>query len=66
MNASSDVAELSTLRTQIADVLERVIVVAERYDDSADSAIATDLFAAERSLIAARRSIDRAVSGLTS
>lgn len=65
MATSSDLAELSTLRAQVDDVVKRLVVVAERYDDTADSAIATDLFAAERSLIAARRSIDRAVTGLT-
>jgi len=65
VDSPSDVAELSTLRTQIADVLERVVVVAERYDDSSDSAIATDLFAAERSLFAARRSLERALEMLT-
>jgi hypothetical protein len=65
MTTSSDLAELSTLRAQVDDVVKRLVVVAERYDDTADSAIATDLFAAERSLIAARRSIDRAVTGLT-
>jgi hypothetical protein len=64
VNTPSDVAELSTLRTQIADVLERVVVVAERYDDSSDSAIATDLFAAERALFAARRSLERALEML--
>ena len=65
MPTSSDLAELSTLRNQLDDVVKRLVVVAERYDDTADSAIATDLFAAERSLISARRSIDRAVTGLT-
>jgi hypothetical protein len=65
MPTSSDLAELSTLRNQLDDVVKRLVVVAERYDDTADSAIATDLFAAERFMISARRSIDRAVTGLT-
>jgi hypothetical protein len=64
VTAPSDVAELSTLRTQIADVLERVVVVAERYDDTSDSAVATELFAAERALFAARRSLERALEML--
>lgn len=58
-------AELSTLRAQIDEVLRRVVAVAERYDDTADTAIATDLFAAERSLVIARRSLDRALEMLT-
>jgi hypothetical protein len=61
MNAS-DAAELSTLQTQIEDITQRVVSVAERYDDTADSAIASELFAAERGLIAARRSLERAVT----
>ena len=34
--------------------------MAERYGDTPDSAVATDLFGAERSLFATRRSLDRA------
>jgi hypothetical protein len=38
--------------------------VADRYDDTPDSQIATDLYAAERTLISARRAVDKAISAL--
>ncbi|MEX0663203.1 MAG: hypothetical protein WD598_00365 [Acidimicrobiia bacterium] len=59
---TSDLAELSTLRAQIDDVVERVVTTAERYDDTSDSAVSSDLFAAERALRVARRSLDRAIA----
>ncbi len=58
--SDSDLAELSTLRSQVEDLTRRVVTVAMRYDDTPDSAIAADLFAVERSLLSARRSLDRA------
>ena len=60
MDTGSDRAELATLRAQIDELLTRVTAVAESYDDAADSAVADDLYAAERSLITARRLVDRA------
>jgi hypothetical protein len=63
MTKASDAAELSTLRSQVEELTARIVIVAERYDD-ADTAIATELFAAERSLVAARRSLERTVSYL--
>jgi hypothetical protein len=65
MSASSDIAELSTLRTQVEDLTARVLVVAERYDDTSDSAVATELFAAERALISASRALERALALLS-
>lgn len=62
--SASDRAELSTLRAQIDDLVERVVAVADRYDDSPDSAIASDLYAAERALLTTRRSLDRAIAHL--
>ena len=62
----SDRAELSTVRAQVDELTRRVVAVAEHYDDSPDSAIAADLFAAERSLSAARRQLDRATAHLES
>ena len=62
---ASDRAELSTLRAQIDDLLRRVVAVADHYDDTPDSAVAADLFAAERSLVTARRQLDRATTHLT-
>ena len=58
--SDSDRAELSTLRSQVEDLTRRVVTVAMRYDNTPDSAIAADLFAVERSLLSARRSLDRA------
>jgi hypothetical protein len=57
MANESDRAELSTLRAQVQDVTARVTTLAERYDETPDSAIAADLFAAERALIAAQRAL---------
>ena len=62
----SDRAELSTLRAQVDDLTRRVLAVAAHYDDTPDSAVAADLFAAERSLTAARRQLDRAIAHLES
>jgi hypothetical protein len=64
MPASSDLAELSTLRSQLEDLVRRVVAVADRYEDTPDSQIATDLFAAERMLVNARRSADKAIATL--
>jgi len=57
----SDRAELSTLHAQLDDLVRRVVVVAERHDDTDSSAVAGELFGAERSLIAARRALERAL-----
>jgi len=62
----SDRAELSTLRAQVDELTRRVLAVASHYDDTPDSAVAADLFAAERSLSAARRQLDRATAHLES
>jgi hypothetical protein len=62
--STSDPAELSTLRAQIDDLVERLTPIAERYGASSDSAIATDLFSAERALLTAGRSLERALAHL--
>jgi len=62
--ASSDLAELSTLRSQLEDVARRVQAVAERYRDTSDSQVASDLYAVERMVIGARRSVDKAIAAL--
>ena len=64
MSIESDLAELSTVRSQVEDLIRRVVAVADHYDDSPDSAVASDLFAAERSLVSARRQLDRASAHL--
>ena len=61
----SDLAELSTLRAQLEELTALVVLLAERYDTTPDSAIAADLFAAERALVGAGRALDRAVARLT-
>jgi hypothetical protein len=58
--ASSDVAELSTLRAQLEELAARVVAVGDRYREGADSAVTNDLDLAERSLIGARRALERA------
>ena len=65
MASESDLAELSTVRAQVDELIRRVVAVAEHYDDTTDSAVAADLFAAERSLASARRQLDRATDHLT-
>jgi hypothetical protein len=65
MSASSDIAELSPLRAQVDELTARVTAVAERYDDTDDSAVAAELFAAERALLGAKRSLDRAITFLS-
>ena len=60
MTASSDFAELSSLRAQLDELTARVVAVGDRYRDSDDSAITAELDMAERSLLGAVRSLDRA------
>ena len=62
MAASSDFAELSSLRAQLDDLTSRVVAVGDRYRDTDDSAIAAELDQAERTLLGATRALDRAAS----
>lgn len=64
MSRTSDRAELSSLRALVVDLGTRVVTVADRYDDTADSAIATDLYAAEQALRNAARSLERALAAM--
>lgn len=64
MSTQSDHAELSTLRSQLDDLTARIVGVSDRYRETPDSAIAADLDAAERGLVAARRAIARALAAL--
>jgi hypothetical protein len=64
VSVASDLAELSTLGTQIDDLTARVLAVAESYDGTPNAAIATDLYAVERALVTARRTLDRAGDSL--
>ncbi len=63
--APSDQAELSTLRAQIDDLIERIVAVSSRYASSAAPIVADDLYSVERSLGAARRALDRAQAHLS-
>jgi hypothetical protein len=64
VSASSDLAELSTVRSQLEDLTQRVEAVADRYEDTADSQIASGLYTAERTLVSARRAVDKAIAAL--
>jgi hypothetical protein len=59
VDPTRDLAVLSSTASQIDDLVQRVTEMAERYADTPDSAISAELFAVERSLVAARRSLDR-------
>ena len=64
MDATRDLAVLSSLGAQIDDLAQRVTEMAERYGETPDSLVAAELFAAERGLMGARRSVERAASAL--
>jgi hypothetical protein len=66
VSETSDHAELSTLRSQLEELTHRVTTVAERYGTTPDSAVAADLFTAERALVAARRALDKALGAIVS
>jgi hypothetical protein len=65
MAASSDFAELSSLRAQLEELTTRVVAVGDRYRDTDDSAIAAELDQAERALLGAVRALDRAAGMLS-
>jgi hypothetical protein len=65
MSARSDLAELSSVRTQVEELARRVEGVATRYQGTPDSAVAAELFEAERVLNAAGRTLERALSALS-
>ena len=56
----SDSAVLSSIVSQIEELTRRVTALAETYGSTPDSAIASEMFAAERALITARRALERA------
>ena len=65
MAASSDFAELSSLRAQLEELTARVVAVGDRYRDTDDSAIAGELDQAERALLGrASDRCDRAATGM--
>jgi hypothetical protein len=62
VTASSDFAELSSLKSQLDELTARVVAVGDRYRDTDDTAISAELDQAERALLGAGRSLDRAGS----
>lgn len=56
----STLAELSTLTARLDELTKRVTDLAEAYRTTPDSRISSALFAAERSLHAAGRALERA------
>jgi hypothetical protein len=57
---SSDLALLSSISSQLDEIGRRITDLAESYGETPDSAIAGELFGAERALFGAGRSLDRA------
>lgn len=58
---NSEMAELSTVATQIEELVARVTEVAEKYHGTDEDAVAVRLFEVERSLIGAGRSLRSAM-----
>jgi len=65
MSSALDLAELSSVRSQLDEMTNRVAGIASRYLATPDSSVAIDLFEAERALISAGRVIDRAITALS-
>jgi hypothetical protein len=66
VSASSDFAELSSLKAQLEELTSRVVAVGDRYRDTEDTAISAEIDQAERALLGANRSLDRAAGLLGS
>lgn len=64
VTVSGDHAEVSTLLSQVGELVARVVAVADHYRDTADSAIAVDLDTAEQALRGAARVLERALGAL--
>ncbi|MGO9875034.1 MAG: hypothetical protein ACLPVY_14665 [Acidimicrobiia bacterium] len=60
MSTSSDLALLSSIGAQLEDIANRITEMAERYGATPDSAVAAELYGAERGVFGASRSLDRA------
>ena len=60
MSASSDLALLSSLGAQLEDIGNRITEMAERFGATPDSSLAAELYGAERGVLGARRSLERA------
>ena len=60
VSTSSDLALLSSLGAQLEDIGNRITEMAERFGATPDSALAAELYGAERGVVGARRSLERA------
>ena len=60
-SASSDLAELSTISSQIEELTARIVEVADSYRGTDEEHIAIRLYEVERSLQMARRNMQSAV-----
>jgi hypothetical protein len=60
VSTSSDLALLSSIGTQLEEIGRRITALAEAYGETPDSAVASELFGAERAVFGSRRSLDRA------
>ena len=58
-------AELSSVRSQLEELRARVEKIALTYQGTPDSAVAAELFEADRALTTAGRTIDRALTALS-
>ena len=61
MSADSDLAVLSSIRSQLDELQLRVTAIADAYSSTPDSQIASELFSTERALRTTGRTIDRAM-----
>jgi hypothetical protein len=55
----ADRSEISSLQSTLAQLVDRVVSLASDAQRSRDERTASDLFAVERSLVAARRRLER-------
>ena len=60
MTAASDLALLSSIRSQLEELQLRVTTMADEYASTPDSQVAAELFTGERALRTAGRTLDRA------
>ena len=56
---------MSSVRSQLEELRVRVETIALTYQGTPDSAVAADLFEADRALTTAGRTIDRALTALS-
>ena len=60
MSTTSDLALISSLGAQLEDIGNRITEMADRFGATPDSSLAAELYGAERGVVGARRSLERA------